>query len=106
MAGFTVGADQVGCRAWVNFNGGGTVAIRDDYNISSVGDNGVGDYSAYIDVDMATTTYAAIAGGRWDDVRAGTYYGYQYVGECRMQYTNTSGAAIDSDSCTLVIFGN
>ncbi|NMY07721.1 hypothetical protein HBO38_04510 [Pseudomonas veronii] len=33
------------CTAWVNFNGTGTVAIRDSYNCLSVTDNGTGDYT-------------------------------------------------------------
>lgn len=33
------------CRAWVNFNGNGTVAIRASGNVSSITDNGVGDYT-------------------------------------------------------------
>ena len=33
------------CRAWVNFNGTGTVAIRASGNVSSITDNGVGDYT-------------------------------------------------------------
>jgi hypothetical protein len=33
------------CRAWVNFNGTGTVAIRASFNVSSITDNGVGDFS-------------------------------------------------------------
>ena len=33
------------CRAWVNFNGTGTVAIRASYNVSSITDNGTGDYT-------------------------------------------------------------
>jgi len=33
------------CRAWVNFNGSGTVAIRASGNVSSITDNGVGDYT-------------------------------------------------------------
>jgi hypothetical protein len=33
------------CRAWVNFDGTGTVAIRASYNVSSITDNGVGDYT-------------------------------------------------------------
>jgi hypothetical protein len=32
-------------RAWVNFNGTGTVAIRTSYNVSSITDNGTGDYT-------------------------------------------------------------
>ena len=33
------------CKAWVNFNGTGTVAIRDSYNVASITDNGVGVYT-------------------------------------------------------------
>jgi hypothetical protein len=32
-------------KVWINFNGSGTVAIRDSFNISSLTDNGTGDYS-------------------------------------------------------------
>lgn len=32
-------------RAWVNFNGTGTVAIRASYNVAGITDNGVGDYA-------------------------------------------------------------
>lgn len=38
-------APLYGCRAWVNFNGTGTVAIRASFNVSSITDNGVGDYT-------------------------------------------------------------
>jgi hypothetical protein len=31
------------CRAWVNFNGTGTVAIRASFNVSSITDNGTGE---------------------------------------------------------------
>lgn len=36
------------CRAWVNFNGTGTVAIRAAFNASSITDNGIGDYTVEI----------------------------------------------------------
>ena len=36
---------QGSAKAWVNFNGTGTVAIRASYNVSSVTDNGTGDYT-------------------------------------------------------------
>jgi len=32
-------------KAWVNFNGTGTVAIRGAFNVSSITDNGIGDYT-------------------------------------------------------------
>jgi hypothetical protein len=33
---------QQACKAWVNFNGTGTVAIRAAYNVSTITDNGTG----------------------------------------------------------------
>ena len=39
------GAPIFACRAWVNFNGTGTVAIRASGNVSSITDNGTGDYT-------------------------------------------------------------
>lgn len=41
----TGSAPMYACRAWVNFNGTGTVAIRASGNVSSITDNGVGDYT-------------------------------------------------------------
>lgn len=53
---------QVGAlRAWVNFNGTGTVAIRTSYNVSSITDNGVGDYTVNFGVAMADTTYTLVS---------------------------------------------
>jgi hypothetical protein len=39
------GTENFKCRAWVNFNGTGTVAIRASGNVSSITDNGTGDYT-------------------------------------------------------------
>jgi hypothetical protein len=41
----TDGTENYKCRAWVNFNGTGTVAIRASGNVSSITDNGVGYYT-------------------------------------------------------------
>ena len=45
------------CRAWVNFNGTGTVAIRASGNVSSITDNGVGDYTVNFITAMPDTNY-------------------------------------------------
>ena len=47
------------CRAWVNFNGTGTVAIRASGNVSSITDNGVGDYTINFTTAMPDANYAA-----------------------------------------------
>ena len=46
-------------RAWVNFNGTGTVAIRASGNVSSITDNGTGDYTVNFTTAMPDVNYAA-----------------------------------------------
>lgn len=46
------------CRAWVNFNGTGTVAIRASGNVSSVTDNGTGDYTVNFTITMSANNYS------------------------------------------------
>ena len=53
-------ATAYGCRAWVNFNGTGTVAIRASGNVSSITDNGTGDYNVNFTTAMVDANYAAI----------------------------------------------
>ena len=45
------------CRAWVNFNGTGTVAIRASGNVTSITDNGVGDYTVNFTTAFADANY-------------------------------------------------
>ena len=52
---------QQACKAWVNFNGTGTVAIRGEYNVSSITDNGTGIYAVNLTTAMPDTSYAAVA---------------------------------------------
>lgn len=52
-------------KAWVNFNGTGTVAIRAAFNVTSITDNGSGDYTVNFTTSMVDVNYAAVvtAGG-------------------------------------------
>ncbi len=50
------------CRAWVNFNGTGTVAIRASGNVSSITDNGTGDYTVNFATAMPDADYAMVQG--------------------------------------------
>ena len=50
------------CRAWVNFNGTGTVAIRASGNVTSITDNGTGDYTVNFTTAMPDANYAFIGG--------------------------------------------
>ena len=52
------------CRAWVNFNGTGTVAIRDSGNVSSITDNGTGDYTVNFTTALEDANYSAVGTSR------------------------------------------
>jgi hypothetical protein len=61
-------ADNVAKRvakAWVNFNGTGTVAIRDDFNVSTIGDNGTGDYTVNFTTAMDNANYCVASTGKY-----------------------------------------
>jgi hypothetical protein len=50
---------QYAAKAWVNFNGTGTVAIRDSENVSSITDGGTGRYTINIGNDMSNANYSS-----------------------------------------------
>jgi hypothetical protein len=56
-----------GARAWVNFNGTGTPAIRSSGNVSSITDNGTGDYTINFTTAMQDTNYSAVATAKTED---------------------------------------
>ena len=53
-------ATAYACRAWVNFNGTGTVAIRASGNVSSITDGGVGAYTVNFTTAMPDANYCAL----------------------------------------------
>ena len=60
-----VNGTEVGtfCRAWVNFNGTGTVAIRASFNVSSITDNGTGDFTVNFTTVLADANYSVVSAG-------------------------------------------
>ena len=60
-------ATAYGCRAWVNFNGIGTVAIRGSGNVSSVTDAGTGSYIVNLTTAMPDVNYCATSRAQRDN---------------------------------------
>ena len=56
-------ATAYGCRAWVNFDGTGTPAIRASGNVTSITDNGTGEYTANLTTAMPDTNGSVTGGG-------------------------------------------
>lgn len=59
-SGYGSSATAYGCRAWVNFNGTGTVAIRASGNVSSITDNGAGLYTINFTTAMPDANYSVV----------------------------------------------
>jgi hypothetical protein len=87
---------QSAAKAWANLNGTGTIALRASFNVSSVVDNGVGDYSFSYTNAMANGNYQ-IAGtiGNTSGSGAQTFYArsdFILVGSFRTQSTTSTSA--------------
>lgn len=97
-----------GCRAWVNFNGTGTVAIRASGNVSSITDNGVGDYTVNFTTAMPNANYS-VAGSCGIDTSGGTAFGLQNntqstaaVNVCTRR--RDTGAGVDQTQVQVSVF--
>jgi len=76
------------CRAWVNFNGTGAVAIRASGNVSSITDNGTGDYTVNFTTAMTDANYS-IAGTATPDLSVGGQ-GYRWMAIGSQQNSDSS----------------
>lgn len=103
-------ATAYGCRAWVNFNGTGTVAIRASGNVSSITDNGTGDYTVNFTTAMADTNYAITACVAVDSSNTGSrvvntpFNGTTATTSAFRLSTQISGSANDCAFVYLAIF--
>jgi hypothetical protein len=86
-----------GAKAWVNFNGTGTVAIRASYNVSSITDNGTGNYTINFTNAFADANYGVnFSAGDGSTTGAGAAAIYtQTTTTSRVFIFNTAGSAQD-----------
>lgn len=94
-------------KAWVNFNGTGTVAIRRSYNVSSITDNGTGDYTLNFTNAMPDADYS-LAGSGSD---TGTYVGQRLfmgginnAGSARIGFCHTPYNFSDPGVAMVIVF--
>jgi hypothetical protein len=95
-------------KAWVNFNGTGTVAIRASGNVSSITDNNTGDYTVNFTTAMPDANYAAVPGaGNGDDTTSfinGVAQVAPTASAVRMKVVNSSAVAADRAYVHIAIF--
>lgn len=107
-------ATAYACRAWVNFNGTGTVAIRASANVSSITDNGTGDYTVNFTTAMPDVNYCVA--GSANDSGGGSSYVWLATGaglystilrsttQVRVQSIFTSTSIVDVSTVNVAIF--
>jgi len=95
------------CRAWVNFNGTGTVAIRASGNVSSITDNGTGDYTVNFTTAMVDANYSAV--GQGSNMGSDARYQFEYgvvrtTSAYRFATLNAAATFIDSTYASVAFF--
>jgi hypothetical protein len=98
------------CRAWVNFNGTGTVAIRASFNVTSITDNNTGDYTVNLTTAMPDANFCTnFSGGYqagvdariWNNINSD---GAQTASTVRLRSLRSDNVSIDTDRCNVAIF--
>jgi hypothetical protein len=101
-SGYGSAATAYGCRAWVNFNGTGTVAIRASGNVSSITDNGIGQYTVNFSTAMPDANYAIV---KQDNERGVGETGTPATGSCLVIVrANTSDSTADAAYVYVAVF--
>ena len=103
-------ATAYGCRAWVNFNGTGTVAIRASGNVSSITDNGTGDYTVNFTNAMPDTNYSFVTNARRDNDTSDPFNIQPFlnstktVSALQLRSNVPSGSTPDSSEINVAVF--
>ena len=101
------------CKAWVNFNGTGTVAIRANYNVSSITDNGTGQYTINLTTAMPDINYSVTANASIDSIgravkitvfTTGTAISVPTTSSFLINATSDSNVSYDSSYVTASVF--
>jgi hypothetical protein len=113
-SGYGSAATAYGCRVWVNFNGTGTIAIRGSGNVSSLTDNGTGDYSVNYTTSLPDANYSIAGMGQYDQgggssspalVSIARFSSSLSAGACRILTSNSNTTSlVDFPTVTLAMF--
>ena len=107
-----IGRSKDTAKAWVNFNGTGTLAVRDSFGVSSVTDVTQGHYRVNFQTAMANANYAPVFYGNANTGTTASSFNNDFAGglggfttaylECRTY----SSSNIDSELIYVIVFGD
>jgi uncharacterized protein (DUF2147 family) len=109
-SGYGSAATAYGCRAWVNFNGTGTVAIRESGNVSSITDNSTGDYTVNFAVAMVDVNYSPLMTGDSSGSRENTWgrigdrQAVPTAAALRVRFCDDQSSNIDTEYAQVAVF--
>ncbi len=110
-SGFGSTTTVYGVRAWIKFDGEGTVAINGNGNISALTDNGTGDYTVTFSSAMPDTNYATVGMGSVNGgngaiaVNTSSHTPVLYsTTQCRFCNSNTNSGALTDGGAIGVAF--
>ena len=94
------------CRAWVNFNGTGTVAIRASGNVTSITDHGTGEYTVNFTTALPDRNYTVTqcAGNTAANACYLNVWVTPTASSCRFLCRSDAAATIDANECNVAIF--
>ena len=95
-------------KAWVNFNGTGTVAIRSSYNVSSITDSGTGSYVVNLSTATSDANYSvagSVAGSAITHFKT-NQSATRTTSACPVYSLNSSHSVADGEFVEVQIFGN
>tara|TARA_Y100000385_G_C12949325_1_gene574747 strand:- start:279 stop:671 length:393 start_codon:yes stop_codon:yes gene_type:complete len=99
-------------KVWINFNGTGTVAIRDSFNVSGLTDSGTGKYTPAYSNNMSNAVYCATACADTPSAVVGGVHIPQTAdsnktsGQCQIGCTNFSGSSTDMSQYSYLVQGD
>ena len=96
-------------KAWVIFDGTGTVAILDSYNVTSITDHGTGDYSANLTTPMSSANFpVGVAAGSsiTNPGVSNTAAVPSSTSSIRAEVHDSNGTNLDRDFVSLTAFGD
>lgn len=96
-------------KAWVNFNGTGTVAIRRAFNVSSITDNGTGQYTVNFTTAMVDANYSTVLGAQESTANDNLYRRYtsidtQATNSVKVLSHQDTGGSVDVQGIHVSIF--
>jgi len=103
-------APSYSARAWINMDGTGTISIRGSGNVSSIVDNGTGDYTVNFSTNMSGTNYNVVGSSNHNTTYANSRMFFQSISTLRLTSSvrvralGDGGSALDVDTVDFCIF--